>query len=68
MVSSFDLDRRQECLFTCEYESDPIGREKVDRAGEREGNQMSHALEKEGMRREPSGGVSHSDRRKGTII
>ena len=55
-------------MFTCAYESsDPIGREKVDRAGAGEGNQMSHALEKEGMRREPSGGISHSDRRKGTI-
>lgn len=32
------LHRRQQCMFICEYENEPLGREKVNSAGERKGN------------------------------
>lgn len=42
----FHLVRRLWCIFTSEYENDPVGREKVDHSGERKDNQMSEVLEK----------------------
>ena len=35
-------------MFTCEYENDPLGREKVNNAGERKDKPKSKVLKKVG--------------------